>query len=120
MAKILYIGRFELPDKEATANRVVANAKLLRDLGHEVILAGWSEDVCSNDQWQLVDCYGFESYEKHKAKSSYEKYRMFSDASPELFLLKRHKPDVLIAYDFPAVALGKLMKYCKENGDKKC
>lgn len=118
MAKILYIGRFELPDKEATANRVVGNAKLLRDLGHEVILAGWSDDVPAGASWQTVECYGFESYEKHKAKSSYEKYKMFSDATPELEMLKRVKPEVLIAYDFPAVALGKLMKYCKKHGIK--
>lgn len=118
MAKILYIGRFELPDKEATANRVVANAKLLRDLGHDVILAGWSDDVSKHDGWQSVECYGFESYEKHKAKTSYEKYRMFVDASPELKLLELHKPDVLLAYDFPAVALKKIMKYCKKNAIK--
>ena len=118
MAKILYIGRFELPDKEATANRVVGNAKLLRDLGHEVILAGWSDDVPAGASWQTVECYGFESYEKHKARSSYEKYKMFSDATPELELLKKLSPDVLIAYDFPAVALGKLMKYCKKNNIK--
>lgn len=118
MAKILYVGRFELPDREATANRVVANAKLLRDLGHEVILAGWSSDVSTGDGWKTVECYGFESYEKHKADSSYEKYKMFSDASPELKLLKKLKPQMLIAYDFPAVALGKLMKYCKKEGIK--
>ena len=118
MAKFLYIGRFELPDKEATANRVVANAKLLRELGHEVILAGWSDDVPNGKGWQRVDCYGFESYEKHKAKSSYEKYRMFEDPSGELELIKKHTPDVLLAYDFPAVALGKLMKYCKLHNIK--
>ena len=50
--KILYIGRFELPDKEATANRVVANAKLLRDLGHEVVLAGWSTEVEFSEIWK--------------------------------------------------------------------
>lgn len=118
MAKILYVGRFELPDKEATANRVVGNAKLLRELGHEVILAGWSDDVPAGASWQTVECYGFESYEKHKAKTSYEKYKMFSDASPELEMLRRVAPDVLIAYDFPAVALSKLMKYCKKQGIK--
>ena len=117
MAKILYVGRFELPDKEATANRVVANAKLLRSLGHEVILAGWSDQV-EDSSWHKVECYDFESYEKHKAKTSYEKYKMFVDASPELELLELHRPDLLIAYDFPAVALKKLMKYARKNGIK--
>lgn len=112
--KILYIGRFELPDKEATANRVVANAKLLRDLGHDVTLAGWSDEVTAG--WRETTYFGFRCYEKKKAKSSYEKYKMFSDAAPELSLLRAERYDLLIAYDFPAVALRKLMKYCKKTG----
>lgn len=112
---ILYIGRFELPDKEATANRVVSNAKLLRDLGHEVVLAGWSSDIDNKYGWEKADCFGFECYQKHKAKTSYEKYIMFTDASHELNLLKSRRFDILIAYDFPAIALKKLMKYCKKN-----
>ncbi len=117
MSKFLYIGRFELPDKEATANRVVGNAKLLRSLGHEVILAGWSDEA-KDAAWHRVECYGFESYEKHKAETSYEKYKMFVDPTPEFELLEKHKPQVLVAYDFPAVALKKLIKYCKKNGIK--
>lgn len=115
MKKILYIGRFELPDKEATANRVIANAKLLRELDYEVVLAGWSADVAKNEKWKQSEYYGFKCYEKHKAKTSYEKYRMFVDATPEFELLKSEQFDMVIAYDFPAVALGKIMKYCKQN-----
>lgn len=114
--KILYIGRFELPDKEATANRVVANAKLLRDGGHEVVLAGWASDVSASEEWRESAYFGFRCYEKHKAETPREKYKMFSDASPELSLLKQEKYDLLIAYDFPAVALKKLMKHCRRAG----
>lgn len=116
MPKILYIGRFELPDKEATANRVVANAKLLRELGYEVTLAGWSDEVSVKDGWKEQSFFGFRCYEKHKAKTSYEKFKMFSDATPELELLSKEKYDIVIAYDFPAVALKKIMHYCKRNG----
>lgn len=116
MKKILYIGRFELPDKEATANRVVANAKLLRELGYEVTLAGWSDEVSVKDGWKEQSFFGFRCYEKHKAKTSYEKFKMFSDATPELELLKLEKYDIVIAYDFPAVALKKIMCYCQRKG----
>lgn len=37
---ILYIGGFELPDKNAAAQRVVANAKALRDLNYNVVFIG--------------------------------------------------------------------------------
>jgi glycosyltransferase involved in cell wall biosynthesis len=37
---IAYIGGFELPDRNAAAHRVLANAKLLREIGFTVILIG--------------------------------------------------------------------------------
>ena len=36
--EIIYIGGFELPDKNAAAHRVLGNAKILRELGYKVIL----------------------------------------------------------------------------------
>ena len=114
-SKILYIGRFELPDKEATANRVMANAKLLRDLGYETVLAGWSDDVPRDLKWIKNEYFGFSCYEKHKAHSSYEKFRMFSDADAEIRLLQSEHFDIVIAYDFPAVALKKIMRYCQKH-----
>ena len=35
--KILYIGGFELPDKNAAAQRVVGNSYILKNLGYEII-----------------------------------------------------------------------------------
>ena len=37
---ILYIGGFELPDKNAAAQRVVANGKLFTELGYSVYYIG--------------------------------------------------------------------------------
>ena len=34
---ILYVGGFELPDKNAAAHRVLSNGKILRDLGYKVV-----------------------------------------------------------------------------------
>ena len=42
--QIIYWGGFELPDKNAAAHRVMANAKLLRDFGVEVVFLGMSSD----------------------------------------------------------------------------
>lgn len=39
---IIYIGGFELPDKNAAANRVMNNAKIMRDIGYHVVLVGVS------------------------------------------------------------------------------
>ena len=75
-------------------------------MGYEVVLAGWSEEA-SSSEWIKKEFFGFECYEKKKAKTSYEKFKMFADASAELELLKSNRFDILIAYDFPAVALKK-------------
>ena len=37
---ILYLGGFELPDKNAAAQRVMANAKLLGEMGFDVSFIG--------------------------------------------------------------------------------
>ena len=83
-------------------------------MGYEVVLAGWSEEA-SSSEWIKKEFFGFECYEKKKAKTSYEKFKMFADASAELELLKSNRFDILIAYDFPAVALKKIMKYCAKH-----
>lgn len=49
MKKILYIGGFELPDKNAAAHRVLAIAKGLRDSGNEVVFMGVSKDNRETD-----------------------------------------------------------------------
>ena len=43
--RVLYLGGFELPDKNAAAQRVLSNAKLLREMGHDVTFAGISKDI---------------------------------------------------------------------------
>ncbi len=34
---ILYVGGFELPDKNAAAHRVLSNGKIFRELGYNVV-----------------------------------------------------------------------------------
>ncbi len=50
---ILYIGGFELPDKNAAAQRCVSNAKIFRDLGYEVVMLGVdkasSQPLCESE-----------------------------------------------------------------------
>lgn len=42
---ILYVGNFELPDKGASANRVMSNRKLLRELGYETAFLGITREA---------------------------------------------------------------------------
>ncbi|HCJ21974.1 MAG TPA: hypothetical protein DHV64_10725 [Erythrobacter sp.] len=44
MSTIIYVGGFELPDRNAAAQRVCNNASIFRDLGYKVILLGTSRE----------------------------------------------------------------------------
>ncbi len=43
METILYIGNFDLPDKNAAAHRVLGNGCALRELGYKLVFVGASE-----------------------------------------------------------------------------
>ena len=43
MKTIIYIGGFELPDKNAAAQRIIGNSYALKELGYEVIFLGVSK-----------------------------------------------------------------------------
>ena len=56
---IIYFGHFELPDKNALAHRVQANARMFESLGYKVILVGYNKNTREkyhkhNDYWYEV------------------------------------------------------------------
>ena len=71
---ILYVGNFELPDKNAAAHRVVNNGKIFRALGYRVVYLGTVRDerfdgvrVSSYDGDVFEEAYpeGFRAWLKH-------------------------------------------------------
>lgn len=114
---ILYVGFYELPDKDAAANRVVNNAKVLQDAGHVVIFVdekkeGVSKDIFCNksnignsDVWSTLRPDSFSQYIK----------KMVSVSNIINIVKQYDKIDVIIAYNYPAIALGRLRRFCKSN-----
>ncbi len=118
---ILYVGGFELPDKNAAAQRVIANAKLLRSLGHDVKFLGiHKEQKFTNLDDSNKKFYGFEAWSipYPNSISSWIKYVTKIDNIKYLIKSKNLKPDIIITYNFPAIASSKLIKYCKNNNIK--
>ncbi len=73
---IIYFGRFELPDKNALAHRVRANAISLSKSGYKVILVGYNRTQNKEFDKMPIGCDDFECYAlKYPAKS----YRWFFD-----------------------------------------
>ncbi len=111
--KILYIGGFELPDKNAAAQRVMANAKLLREIGFDVSFIGISKDV----KTALSNVDGFESMPIPYPTGNIEWIHQICTFININRILER-KPHYVILYNFPSIASLKILKACHKNGIK--
>lgn len=103
-----------MPDRNAAAQRVLANAKAFRDLGYKVLLLGLSKD------------------ENNRNPSTYEGFDYLNIKYPTTFLewLKyltsihqfnnylKLNPSIIIAYNYPSIALNKLNNWGKKKGVK--
>ena len=48
--KIIYLGAFRFPKQDAAAARVLSNAKILRDLGHQISFISWGGESFEIDR----------------------------------------------------------------------
>jgi len=105
MKKVLYIGGFELPDKNAAAQRVISNGKALRELGHEVAFVGLTKSPPQKYQYQ-----GFHCHELIYPDGIIEWISFLFSIREEAELINRYNPDVLIFYNYPSFKLARLRK----------
>ena len=113
---ILYIGNFELPDKGASANRVVANAKLFNELGYQTVLLGVSKDKTCTEIRSLSNDYGILMYERpYPVSTRMWLGHMFSADSIERMLAIHGNTVLVILYNMPFSALVAAKKVCKKR-----
>jgi len=110
---ILYIGGFELPDKNAAAHRVIGNAKVLKSIGCNVIFI----NSCKDKKTNLDIPFEVIEFQYPKNKREWLKYLNNIDHIKDV-VEKQRKIDVIIAYNYPSIALYKLSKFCKKNNIK--
>jgi len=113
MKKILYIGGFNLPDNNAAAQRVIANAKLFSNLGYEVKLVGLTTTLL-----KAHTSFNFEGVECLNIKyplTLKEWWQYLATIKWYLPIITDFKPDIIIAYNHPALALYYLKKYCNSH-----
>lgn len=112
---IVYLGGFNLPNANAAAQRVVANAKLLRELGYNVMLVGLSDNDNINktflyEGFQCINLkYPHSAIEWLKYLASYRQYMPF---------VQIMNPFAVIAYNHPSIAMQRLTEFCRRNGIK--
>jgi glycosyltransferase involved in cell wall biosynthesis len=113
---IVYIGSFELPDKNAAAQRVISNSKLLRHLGYEVVLIGIDKQlIASKDINNTKKCHlGFESYALPYPRISFEWFKYIFSIKSYITILKKSKNlNSIICYNLPAGSLLLIFLYSR-------
>lgn len=117
---IVYIGGFKLPDKNAAAQRVISNGKILNELGYNVVYIGVNDSIENSNGILKIDSNieGFEFYEVKYPKSKKEWFKYLISVKNIIDLLEgeyKDKIDSVIAYNYPAVALNNIRNYCKKS-----
>lgn len=119
---IIYAGKFELPDKNAEAQRVMANAKAFRALGYTVIFLGISHDGTAGGNLQdtLTIQAGFECYYKPYPKSLFTWVKHITSNTELVSILEMHQSKIaaVVLYNFPAYAMHGILRYCKKRSIK--
>lgn len=109
---ILYVGGFELPDKNAAAHRVLNNAKIFRELGYRVVFCGihhGANSVCKTE-FAGFECWSIPYPVGLRSWLSY-----LTDFSHLKRLLEDVKPDGVVFYNFQSVVYAKALAYCKKH-----
>ena len=100
-----------MPDKNAAAQRVIANAQIFDQLGYNVIFLNYSDEVTK--PW-LTNYFGFECFECPQEEWAVAS-RIDIDRIEEI-LAARADISMVVAYNYPALTLIKLKKLCKRKG----
>lgn len=109
--KFLYIGGFELPDRNAAAHRVIGIAKAIKDLGHEVYFLNYTS-IVNESSWNTY--FGFACYDNPKRGL----VKQITDISDALKIIKEKQIDCVLMYNYPAIAMSRLLKRCKKASVK--
>lgn len=109
--RFLYVGGFELPDRNAAAHRVIGIAKAIKELGHEVYFLNYSNTI-NVSSWNTY--FGFECYNNPK----HGLVKQITDISDVLMVIQEKQIDCVLMYNYPAIAMSRLLKWCKKASIK--
>ena len=116
--KYLYVGFYSLPDRDASANRVLSNAKALSSKGNTVIFIDEQEDypyVSFAKSKHTVDKWDVWSLKRPKGIKRFIR-KMITIEDIKYVIKQYEKIDAIIAYNYPSFALYRLYQLCKKKG----
>lgn len=112
MKKILYIGGFEMPDKNAAAQRVLSIAKALKKADYDTQFYGITQ---SGDTEGEVDGFRYEAYSHPNGTKAWFKYALGEGI---IDYVRQAAPDYVFLYNYPAIAQERVIRYCRKHGIK--
>lgn len=116
-SEVVYIGGFEMPDGNAAAHRVSANAKALQDLGYNVIFIGVTKVHKHPTKTNLSS--GPESYAQPYPAGVFEWFKYITCFTYYKKIIKKHpNTKAIICYNLPAISLFLLTKFAKRSNIK--
>lgn len=108
---IYYIGGFELPDKNAAAQRVIGNSKIFKNLGYEMLYSGITKAETSDEiQNSYPVTYPNNIFQMFKFITSIKFYKSIISNIDGI--------KMVVLYNCPAVVSYRLLKYCKRKNIK--
>jgi len=115
---ILYIGGFELPDKNAAAHRVLNNAKIMRAIGYEVFFLSVDKNLPFNSSVMNTQkvIAGFPSWFIPYPETNAQWVHYLSNIQ-DFTVVAAQCPNLkaVICYNYQAVAFARIFKYCRRN-----
>ncbi len=111
--EILYYGGFALPDKSASANRVVSNGKLFASLGYETIFLGSCYDATVSGMWQISENM-FEEPHPETSKEWIKQILSFSNLKKLADECENLK--LVLLYNVPFITLVVAKRYFSKMG----
>lgn len=115
---IAYVGAFRLPDGNAAAHRVLANARVFRELGHRVVFVETGPGIDSALP-PMSEVDGFTVLRVASSAGVWDKIRRAAGHREVFACLNRlNNLRAVIAYNYPSLALMKLQRYCGVRGVK--
>lgn len=116
---VLYIGNLPLPNKGASAQRVISNAKTIKVLGYKPIIVGFEDYSNTERRHEFI----FQDIDFISFKPPLTKREWFVNLISIKHIIKiveeircnGDEVNSIIAYNYPSIALNRLMNYLRKN-----
>ena len=112
MKTIVYLGSFEMPDLNASANRVLNNAKALKLIGYNVVFCGVEKKKTANKGSSM----DFDSFPQKKEQKFSKRIFQLMSIKHYAYIINKY-PDVVgvVCYNMFAFQLIKIRRFCKKK-----